>query len=70
MILRRFTTALKQQNWTTILIEFVLLVPVLVLLFGVVVGGARVWLARGVAEQAAAAAARARARRPWCRSSR
>ncbi len=26
MILRRFTTALKQQNWTTILIEFVLLV--------------------------------------------
>ncbi len=26
MILRRFTTALKQQNWTTILIEFFLLV--------------------------------------------
>ena len=40
-------------------IEFVQLVPVLVLWFGVVVGGARVWLARGVAEQAAAAAARA-----------
>jgi Flp pilus assembly protein TadG len=40
-------------------IEFVLLVPVLMLLFGVVVGGARVWLARGAVEQAAAAGARA-----------
>lgn len=39
-------------------VEFALLVPVLVLLFGLVVGGARVWLARGAVEQAAAAAAR------------
>lgn len=39
-------------------VEFVMLFPVLVLLFGVVVGGARAWLARGVVEQAAAAAAR------------
>lgn len=36
-----------------------MLVPVLVLLFGVVVGGARSWLARGAVEQAAGAAARA-----------
>lgn len=39
-------------------VEFALLVPVLVLLFGIVVGGARVWLARSATEQAAAAAAR------------
>ena len=39
-------------------VEFALLVPVLVLLFGLVVGGARVWLARGATDQAAAAAAR------------
>ncbi|MGC3995205.1 MAG: TadE/TadG family type IV pilus assembly protein [Propionicimonas sp.] len=39
-------------------VEFAMIVPVVVLLFGLVVGGARVWLARGVVEQAAAAAAR------------
>lgn len=39
-------------------LEFAMLVPILVLLFGVVVGGARTWLARGAVEQAAAAAAR------------
>lgn len=39
-------------------VEFAMLVPVLVLLFGVVVGGARTWLARGAVEQAAGAAAR------------
>ncbi|MFT4108164.1 TadE/TadG family type IV pilus assembly protein [Propionicimonas sp.] len=39
-------------------VEFAMIVPVVVLLFSVVVGGARVWLARGVVEQAAAAAAR------------
>lgn len=35
-----------------------MIVPVVVLLFGLVVGGARVWLARATVEQAAAAAAR------------
>jgi hypothetical protein len=35
-----------------------MIVPVLVLLVGLVVGGARTWLARGVVEQAAAAAVR------------
>ena len=35
-----------------------MIVPVVVLLFGLVVGGARTWLARGNVEQAAAAAAR------------
>jgi len=39
--------------------ELALIVPVLMLLFGVVVGGARVWLARAGVEQMAAAAARA-----------
>jgi Flp pilus assembly protein TadG len=39
-------------------VEFAMLVPVLVLLVGLVVGGARAWLARGVVEQAASAAAR------------
>lgn len=39
-------------------LEFALLVPIVVLLFGVVVGGARIWLARAATEQAAAAAAR------------
>lgn len=39
-------------------VEFALLVPVLVLLFGLVVGGARTWLARAAVEQAAGAAAR------------
>lgn len=39
-------------------VEFAMTVPVLVLLFGLVVGGARTWLARGSVEQAAAAAAR------------
>jgi Flp pilus assembly protein TadG len=40
-------------------VEFALLVPALVLLFGVVVGGARVWMARTTVENAAGAAARA-----------
>jgi Flp pilus assembly protein TadG len=35
-----------------------MIVPVLVLLVGLVVGGARTWLARGVVEQAAGAAVR------------
>jgi uncharacterized protein (UPF0333 family) len=39
-------------------LEFVLLVPALVLLFGVMVGGARTWIARSGVEQLAAAAAR------------
>ncbi len=39
-------------------LEFAMVVPVIVLLFGLVVGGARIWLARGAVEQAAAAAAR------------
>ena len=40
-------------------VELALIVPVLVLLLGVVVGGARVWLARTGVEQLAAGAARA-----------
>ncbi|MGC3955232.1 MAG: pilus assembly protein [Propionicimonas sp.] len=40
-------------------VELALIVPVLVLLFGIVVGGARVWLARTGVEQLAAGAARA-----------
>lgn len=40
-------------------VELALIVPVLVLLLGLVVGGARVWLARGTVEQLAAGAARA-----------
>lgn len=40
-------------------VEFALLLPLLVLLFGVVVGGARVWLARATVEQVAGAGARA-----------
>ena len=40
-------------------VEFALLVPVLVLLFGLVVGGARVWLARATVDQMAGSAARA-----------
>jgi Flp pilus assembly protein TadG len=39
-------------------VEFAMLVPVLVLLAGLVVGGARTWLARGMVEQAAGAAVR------------
>ncbi|QLQ14411.1 MAG: pilus assembly protein [Micropruina sp.] len=39
--------------------EFALLVPVLVLLVGLVVGGARVWFARASVEQLAASSARA-----------
>jgi Flp pilus assembly protein TadG len=39
-------------------LEFVLMVPTLVLLFGVMVGGARTWIARSGLEQIAAAAAR------------
>ena len=40
-------------------VEFAILVPVLVLLFGLVVGGARVWLARATVDHMAVAAARA-----------
>lgn len=40
-------------------VELALIVPVLVLLFGVVVGGARVWLARSTVEQMASGGARA-----------
>lgn len=40
-------------------IEFTLLVPVLVLLFSLLVGGGRVWLARNSVEALAGAAARA-----------
>ena len=39
-------------------VEFAMIVPVVVLLFGLVIGGARTWRARGAVEQAAAAAAR------------
>ncbi len=39
-------------------VEFAMIVPILVLLVGLVVGGARTWLARGVVEQAAGAAVR------------
>jgi Flp pilus assembly protein TadG len=39
-------------------VEFAMIVPVLVLLVGLLVGGARTWLARGVVEQAAGAAVR------------
>lgn len=39
-------------------VEFVVAVPTLVLLFGLVVGGARIWLARVSVDQMAAAAAR------------
>lgn len=40
-------------------VEFVLVLPALILLIGLVVGGARVWLARSAVVQAAAAGARA-----------
>ncbi len=40
-------------------VELALIVPLLVLLLGVVVGGARIWLARTGVEQLAAGAARA-----------
>lgn len=40
-------------------VELALIFPVLVLLLGVVVGGARVWLARSAVEQLAAGGARA-----------
>jgi Flp pilus assembly protein TadG len=39
-------------------VEFAILVPALVLLFGATVGGARAWLARSSVEQIAGAAAR------------
>lgn len=40
-------------------VEFAILVPAVMLLFGVAVGGARTWLARSTIEQVAGAAARA-----------
>ncbi len=42
-------------------VEFAILVPALMLLFGVAVGGARTWMARSSVEQVAGAAARAAA---------
>jgi Flp pilus assembly protein TadG len=39
-------------------IEFAILVPTLMLLFGVIMGGARTWMARTTVEQMAGAAAR------------
>lgn len=47
-----------QDERGSLSLEFVLLVPALVLLFGVMVGGARTWIARSGVEQLAAAAAR------------
>ncbi len=46
------------QQRGSVAVEFALVVPVLVLLVGLVVGGARTWLARATVEQAAGAAAR------------
>ncbi len=43
----------------TLTVEFALLVPSLLLLFGAVIGGGRVWLARDAVEHVAGAAARA-----------
>jgi Flp pilus assembly protein TadG len=43
----------------TLTVEFALLVPALVLFFGLAVGGARVWMARTTVESIAGAAARA-----------
>ncbi len=54
---RRALTGAHDQRGSLSL-EFVLLVPALVLLFGVMVGGARTWIARSGVEQLAAAAAR------------
>ncbi|MCE1173828.1 MAG: pilus assembly protein [Propionibacteriales bacterium] len=45
----------------TLTVEFALLVPALVLFFGLAVGGARVWMARTTVETMAGAAARAAA---------
>ncbi len=52
------TTARRDQRGAAA-VEFAMVVPLVVLLFGLVVGGSRVWLARGAVEQAAGAAARA-----------
>lgn len=45
----------------TLTVEFALLVPALVLFFGLAVGGARVWMARTTVETMAGAGARAAA---------
>ena len=45
----------------TLTVEFALLVPALVLFFGLAVGGARMWMARTTVEMMAGAAARAAA---------
>ncbi|PKQ31975.1 MAG: pilus assembly protein TadE [Actinobacteria bacterium HGW-Actinobacteria-2] len=43
----------------TLTVEFALLVPAIALLFGLAIGGARVWMARSTVETIAGAAARA-----------
>lgn len=48
---------MKQRG--SLAVEFAILVPALVLLFGVIIGGARTWLARSGVEHMAGAAARA-----------
>lgn len=48
---------MRQRGSLTV--EFAILVPAMVLLFGVVIGGARTWLARSNVEHMAGAAARA-----------
>lgn len=57
MTVRTLTPRGRDQRGSLSL-EFVLLVPALVMLFGVMVGGARAWIARSGVEQLAAAAAR------------
>lgn len=49
----------RQPQRGSLSVEFALLVPALVLLFSLVIGGARVWLARADMELVAGAAARA-----------
>lgn len=48
---------MRQRGSLTV--EFAIMVPAMVLLFGVVIGGARTWLARSNVEHVAGAAARA-----------
>lgn len=48
---------MKQRG--SLAVEFAILVPALVLLFGLIIGGARTWLARSGVQHMAGAAARA-----------